>query len=451
MICRMFNKPKTHFISSNKQLVYGVVLVIVIPLLVVANSLFFIREFNNVLTHEQQRQAILIGEVTESFVLESLDSPETLQRLISETISRNSELTDFLVSVPQDGELVVVASANEDRVATINNTTSAFFSAQKKESIAQRVAKGDEQFWLVQYPITDIDGGVVALLSIELSTNSIDTEAGALLLKLFIILAVIVLVIIFLLASNTKLFQYAILYKRLKEIDSAKDDFISIASHELRTPITAMRNYFSMLKEGSFGALTKETEDSVVMMTANAERLNNLVEDLLNVSRLQQGRISIEKENIDMVALVSESVTTLQSMAHEKKLSLTFQKPEGQIMAHADPERLRQVVINIVGNALKYTKDGSVSVMLKIDKKFVSLKVKDTGIGMSAQAQERLFEKFYRVQNEKTQNIVGTGLGLWLTRELVDLMGGKIFIDSIEGVGTQVTITMPLAKEVEKK
>ena len=451
MIFLMSKKSRKENFRSNRQLAYGVILVVVIPLLVVANSLFFIRQFNEVLTREQHRQAILIGQITESFIRDQINSTENLQKLIEETLENSSELTDITISKPEGNDLIIWASIEEKRIGIINESNTSFFAVRSKRSVAQRIAVGNEQFWDVQYPIFDDAGELIAVLELQLSTQDIDSDIGSLILRSFIILAVIVLVIILLLASNTRLFQYAILYRKLKEIDQAKDDFISIASHELRTPITAMRNYFSMLLEGSFGKLSKDTRESIVMMTKNAERLNNLVEDLLNVSRLQQGRIKIDSKNIDMIPIVTEAVANLQSTAKEKRLELKFENKNEQVMAHADPERVRQIVVNVIGNALKYTEKGSVTVSISKDPKTILVKVKDTGIGMSAEDQQRLFEKFYRVINKKTQNIVGTGLGLWLTREILELMDGKIFIDSIENVGTQVTISLPFANdEVEK-
>lgn len=448
----MSSSSSKHFIRSNRQLIYGIFLIVIIPVLVVANSLFFIRQFNEIFSREQHRQAVLIGQVTEAFIAEELDSPQKLQALLENTLKGTEELTDLYISKPEGDDFIVWASVDQDRIGLIEDRTSAFFAIKNRRSVAQRVAAGDKQYWEVQYPILDEEEDVVALLTIELSTEAIDSEASNLIFRSFIILSAIITVIILLLASNNRLFQYAILYKRLQEIDKAKDDFISIASHELRTPITAMRNYFSMLLEGSYGKLSDEIKDSVTLMNKNTERLNDLVEDLLNVSRLQQGRISVEPKNIDMIPIINDAVTSLKATATEKKLELIFKKEKEQIIAYADPERIRQVIINIIGNALKYTEKGSVTVSLSEDVKNISIKVKDTGIGISAEAQQQLFEKFYRVVNKKTQNIIGTGLGLWLTREILELMGGKIYIDSIENVGTQVTVTVPVKKAgVEKE
>ncbi|MFH1048772.1 MAG: ATP-binding protein, partial [Patescibacteria group bacterium] len=112
----------------------------------------------------------------------------------------------------------------------------------------------------------------------------------------------------------------------------------------------------------------------------------------------------------------------------------------------ADSERLRQVLINLIGNSVKYTQKGSVKVTAMVKNNFVEIKVADTGIGMSSEEQEHLFEKFYRAQNEKTGKIIGTGLGLWITKQIVELMKGKITLESMEGVGTQVAVRLQIVK-----
>lgn len=448
---QMSNTSKKYFFKSNRQLIYGIALVIIIPMLVVINSLFLIKRFNKTLTLEQHRQAVLIGQITESFIVEELDSPGTLQTIVEKTIARNSELTDFYISQFSGNEFITIAAVDKERIGTPENGTAAFFAIQSKQSVARRIADSSGQYWEVHYPIIDDARNVIALLTMKFSTEAIDAETSNLIFQSFIILAVIILVIILLLASNTRLFQYAILYRRLQEIDKLKDDFISMASHELRTPITGLRNYFSMLLEGSFGKLTKKTKESIEMMQGNANRLNNLVEDLLNVSRLQQGRMPIQPSNFNVISLLHEVIDSLRATAKEKHVSLTFESIDKKISVFADQNRMRQVLVNIIGNALKYTEKGSVTLFVSSEKGSAVIKIKDTGIGISPESQTHLFEKFYRVINNRTQNIVGTGLGLWITKEILGLMSGKIYIDSIENTGTQVTMTLPLAKPLDKR
>jgi signal transduction histidine kinase len=136
--------------------------------------------------------------------------------------------------------------------------------------------------------------------------------------------------------------------------------------------------------------------------------------------------------------------------AKEKGLSLNFEAIENtNDLINVDEDKLKQVLINIIGNSIKYTNEGSVDVKISNKEDNLVISIKDTGIGMSAKEREHLFEKFYRIKNKKTQDVVGTGLGLWITKQIVEMMKGSIFVDSIEEVGTQVTIQFPLIKKTK--
>jgi signal transduction histidine kinase len=131
--------------------------------------------------------------------------------------------------------------------------------------------------------------------------------------------------------------------------------------------------------------------------------------------------------------------------AKEKGLVLKLNKDEKLPSIWADEDKLRQVIINLLGNAIKYSRRGEIELMAKkTDNKFITITVKDTGIGMTAQEREKLFEKFYRIQSDDTKGIVGTGLGLWITKQLIELMGGNIYVDSIKNVGSQFYFTVPI-------
>jgi len=255
------------------------------------------------------------------------------------------------------------------------------------------------------------------------------------------------------LINNTRLFEYAALYRKLKEVDQMKDEFISMASHELRTPVTSIRGYLSMVLDGSFGAVSDIVKKNIILVQGSADRLAVLIEDLLNVSRIEQGRMEIKPVPTEITRIIKDILSELKVQSDQKKLSLTF-KPFTEVLPliSIDSDRLKQVLINLVGNSIKYTMQGSVEVIVdaKDNGKSLSIKIKDTGIGMPAKSRERLFEKFYRVQNEKTKNITGTGLGLWITKRIVEMMAGNIAVDSIEGVGTQVTVEFPVCREEKK-
>ena len=441
----------SNFFKENRQLLFGIVLVIVIPLLVVVNSIIFFRRFTNTFDLELHRRAILVGEITSSFIGNYLNDPALLKESIDKTVRSTDGLSDVELSIPQGSDLIVTASVNNERVGLRETETAAFLAWQNKRPIAYRVVDRSEgRAWAVIYPITDTDERVTAVLKMRLSTEGVEQAASKALWQSFLILTLILIVILALLIVNSRIFQYAVLYRRLREVDRAKDEFISVASHELRTPITALKWGVSLFREGKFGKLSEKSKDAAFAMERSVEHLGNLVEDLLNVSRIQQGRIEIIKSRVDISKAVSDVVEELSPLASEKGLSLAF-APSKNIFILADSRRLKEIFMNLIGNAIKYTKKGSITVAVESEKNTAVIKVKDTGLGIAPDARERLFQKFFRVINKETEEIPGTGLGLWITKALIELMNGKIYIDSIEKVGTQVTVTFPLAEEKSGK
>lgn len=228
------------------------------------------------------------------------------------------------------------------------------------------------------------------------------------------------------------------------EVEQLKRELISIATHELRTPITGIKGYLDMVLAGDTGELPEETREVLTEMAAINQRLADLVDDLLNVGRIEDGRIEIRPQTFDLTVLINQTVSELKVQADKKKLQLIFE-PKGALKVTADLERTRQVLINLIGNAIKYTPAGSVKVLLKDTGSFAEVRVKDTGIGMDAAQMKRLFEKFYRIKTEQTRQITGTGLGLWITKKLVEMMKGKIWAESEIGKGSVFVFTLPLA------
>jgi len=158
--------------------------------------------------------------------------------------------------------------------------------------------------------------------------------------------------------------------------------------------------------------------------------------------------MKVSLEELHGYEIIGQTAKEFEVQAKEKGLDIRYNLIEGSDdLINIDKDKFKQVLINIIGNAIKYTQSGSVGIEAKNHNGNLVVTVKDTGIGMTAKEREHLFEKFYRVKNDKTQEIIGTGLGLWITKQIVELMGGSIFVDSIEDVGTQFTIEFPLIKK----
>lgn len=239
--------------------------------------------------------------------------------------------------------------------------------------------------------------------------------------------------------------------EQLRELDKAKDEFISMASHQLRTPLTAIKGYLSMLLEGDAGEIKVSQYDFVNEAFQGANRMVGLINDLLNVSRMETGRFFLEPTEVDLDIVVQEEIKQLQNHAKEKKLYLKYQKKGKVPKVWADETKIRQVVMNFMDNALYYTTDGGVTITLESDGKNVVYKVSDTGIGVPKEQQKNLFTKFYRADNARHVRPDGTGLGIYLAKKVMDDHGGSLIFHSVEGKGSTFGFKFPIHSKLKIK
>jgi signal transduction histidine kinase len=238
----------------------------------------------------------------------------------------------------------------------------------------------------------------------------------------------------------------------LKELDRVKDEFISMASHQLRTPLTTIKGYLSMMLEGDVGPVPPQQREFVNYAFTSSERMVNLISDLLNVSRLQAGRFIIQTKPTDMVKMIQEEVHQLESHAKAKNIALIFDAPARPLpIIEIDENKTRQVIMNFIDNAIYYTQKGEVRVVLEQTSDLVRLRVTDTGIGVPKDAQKKLFSKFFRAGNAQIVRPDGTGLGLYLAKRVVEDQGGTIIFESVEGKGSTFGFELPIKPVPVKK
>ena len=453
--------PQTEKRSGKEkyQIIYSIILIIVIPVAVIINTLIFTGALKKHIDQVLYDKAIAIGRIINLNVWDVLDNPNSLQSALELVAQNNLDISDLNISQRLDDNFVIVASLDSSQIGEKLTSTEKVIAWYQGQPVAflTTVKNKDNtavRFWVVTSPLKDRDGQKQALLSMRMSLANMDQLTSQVLWRSYIILALTILVIVLLLANHTRFFEYATLYKRLKEVDQMKDEFISMASHELRTPVTGIKGYLSMILEGTFGEVSDEIKENLEIAQKETERLGNLVEDLLNVSRIEQGRLKVDLQTLVITDLIVDTIKGLKIQADAKKLSLEFKPHTPELPPiNIDPDRLTQVLINLLGNAIKYTMKGGVEVSTEAKNygELLEIRIKDTGLGMSAQEREKLFEKFYRIKTEETKDIIGTGLGLWITKQLVELMKGKIAVDSIKGVGTQVTLNFPVVVKKEEK
>jgi len=231
---------------------------------------------------------------------------------------------------------------------------------------------------------------------------------------------------------------------RLRELDKTKDEFISMASHQLRTPLTAVKGYLSMVLEGDTGAVKKNQKDMLQKAFDGSQKMVYLIADMLNVSRLQTGKFVIENTATNLADLVQGEVSQLEETAASKQLKLTYKKPDKFPTLNLDETKVRQVVMNFLDNALYYTPSGgSVTVDLTASEEEVRFSVSDTGLGVPAEVQHHLFSKFYRADNARKMRPDGTGLGLFMAKKVIAAQGGAIIFKSTEGKGSTFGFSFP--------
>lgn len=236
-----------------------------------------------------------------------------------------------------------------------------------------------------------------------------------------------------------------------KELEDMKMGFVSIAAHELRTPLTSIKGYLSVFNKDYKDKLNDDEKDLLAHAASNTDRVLALVENLLNVSRIERGALSFNPEAIDYVSLVGQIVSDFQERASEKNIQLKFDLPTGEIpQVKADKVRISEVLSNLIANAINYTNPGgNIEVFLTIKGQEVWTSVADNGPGIPKEAIDKLFTKFFRVttgNNSLTQasNSQGNGLGLYISKAIVNMHKGNIWVESEVGIGTRFTFSLPV-------
>jgi signal transduction histidine kinase len=241
-----------------------------------------------------------------------------------------------------------------------------------------------------------------------------------------------------------------------KEVERLRNEFVSTASHELRTPITATEGYLSIVTDSGMVKIDDKGKEFVGKAKNTLMSMSKLIQNLLAVTKIEEGKLETNITNFSIHDLSKEVIGVFTAKAKEKGIGLTLvdskdltvkgKKVIGRSLnVHADMEMIREVLNNLVENAIKFTVKGGVTVSIDYDEEFATINIEDTGMGMSSDGQKHLFEKFYRVDNTATREVGGTGLGLYITRSIVETFGGRIWVESSQGKGSKFHFTVPLS------
>lgn len=265
--------------------------------------------------------------------------------------------------------------------------------------------------------------------------------------KFFVDDPMIAALIALLISLITFIIGYAVVksFDEMAEISQMKSEFVSIASHQLRTPLSAIRWTIDLILSGKLGPQTEEQKNILINLQESNERMINLVNNLLDINRIESGRIILKVEPVSIVEITKKTITELSNFALANNIGLEFENNAEIPFIQGDPERLKIVIQNLIDNAIKFSRSGGqAKIKITKDKKNVMMTVTDQGIGISKTEQSRMFQKFFRAKAALRQQTVGSGLGLYISRAIIESLGGKLGFQSEENKGSIFWFKLPI-------
>lgn len=432
------------FTRKNPTILYSLALIVVITGALFANSYYSLKKFQDTADALLKSKAVLAENIFRVLGSDLMRDPASLQTKLDQVKEENGDVAEIAVFSRETDEasFMAVASTNHTSIGTsVGEVAFPYLIAWQDPRVASTFLTNEngERYWNVVKKITDVNGRGLGLIVFQLSLKEHDAFVEKAIFQAYAVSVVSLFFVLLLLMNHMRFFRYAVRVTKLEEVDHMKDDFISMASHELKTPLTVLRGYVDLLKDDAAKPrseeTTQQTQGYLENMDSSITRLNDLVEDILNVSRIEQNRLPIVIESLDLLPILSDIAKQFSLLAKNNGLVFRYE-PQTSMSVAADPERVKQILVNLVGNAVKYTPHGTVTLSVKEADDAVVVEVADTGLGIAAPALQNLFSKFYRVKTGATSKISGSGLGLWISREIARHMGGDITVESIEGVGS---------------
>ena len=429
------------YTKNHPQLLFVFALLIFLPLL----FLYTGQQFLDVGRANQDRlQKDKVGVLHDAFssLFLATDFDEAIaQKELSKIASQNPDIIDYTLSKQSDGTITPFVAMNSNEVGVSIAEIDLFINASLRtdESIIFEFYESDVRIWSAYRAMRTADGSLYFLYT-KISLGDIDALFATREQKAYFSLIFVYCFVIALAYWHIRLTDYKYLYLKAEKANEMKDLFANMITHELRAPLTAIGGYAGLLSE----SLSVESQKiQALRIKDSATRLLGIVNDLLDVARIQSGKLSFVKEHIDISLVVMAVLHELSILASQKNITLSSSGIDTSHMVHTDAKRIQQALTNIVSNALKHTEKGEITITVEDMHACVELRVKDTGMGISSDDQQKLFAPFFRVSNTDVSTITGTGLGMWITKELVELLGAKIGVESIKGVGTHIVISFP--------
>ena len=434
-------KELLELIKNNKSILYSAILIFAIPASLFASSYYSLGQFEKNFNHLIQTKGILLENVFVTGLRKEGGENDLseIQEKIYQVTSENQDIQELkIIEIGTNNEgNKILASSNQAEIGEVSIDPKEFLAVGFVEGVAGIIVENGERFWEIVKKV-EINNDKNLIIKVKLSLREVDKAFDRSIYRTYVLIFLVSLILILLVTNYVRLSRYVLMYNKIKEVDEMKDDFVSMASHELKTPLTAINGYLDLLNSAK-EKLNKDEKHYLDNIQISSTRLKALVEDILEVSRIEQGRIVLEYSAVSTAEVCSKVVDSLLSKVDEKKLKLSLKNElaQDEDLIKVDPNRLEQILINLVGNSIKYTEKGTIDVTISRERERVRIAVEDTGIGLSSRERENLFGKFTRIKNEQTSQIEGTGLGLWITKQLVEQMNGEISVESIKGKGSR--------------
>jgi signal transduction histidine kinase len=442
-----FNRIVTglRYVKDHPQIIFALMLLIVIPLLFLYTGQQFLEAGK---TNQDRLQKDRIGMMQDSLALLLSVTNFDAERIggeLKKFIAQNPDIIDYTIAQKTSDGIVPLLAYDDARIGKPVTDDTLFQNASLRtdESIIfEYYDESNNRTWSA-YRAVRTTADEFYFIETTISLAAVDSVISDREHAAYYSLVFVYLFLLALAYWHIKLTDYHYLYTETKKAIETKDLFTNMIAHELRAPLTAIHGYANILAEH----LHNSTEhEQATRIEDSAYRLIIIVNDLLDVARIQSGKLAMDALSTDITPIITNVVTELQVVASAKGTQVTADLGTDTHPAFVDASRLQQVLTNIVSNAIKYTEKGEIVVVVKDARKTVEIRVQDTGMGISSEDQKKLFAPFFRVTDESMSTITGTGLGMWITKQLVELMGGTIGVESIKGIGTHIVVTLPKSK-----
>lgn len=397
--------------------------------------------------------------MADSFKKEPQDAVKELQKIVGLLIRRDLELTKtrslLQEALKKSDQARINLESEKNRVETIINSLNdglIVIDAQLRVIFANprvEIYCGMAYSEMKNRPIQDLLlhpalGDIIKLIDIELKDNYIRKEI-VLKYPQERVLEVSTAPLMDRLGNILGLVIALYDISREKLMERIKTEFVSIAAHQLRTPLSAIKWIFDMLMEGDAGPLTEEQKSLLEQGFISNERMINLINDLLNIARLEEGKFVYNFSLVAPVEIIEKIIAGFLPLINRKKIILIFKKPKKMMpKIKVDIEKFQIVIQNLIDNAISYTPEGGrVTISLKPAKLYLEVAIQDTGVGIPLAQRERIFEKFFRADNAAKIQPEGSGIGLFIAKNIIEKHGGKIWFEAEEGKGTTFYFTIP--------